>query len=191
MVAISTGGASKRHSALVGMSSCWGNHPDKTNYTTCNARTFLQPQLNKVCTATETAVLLPALELWFTCCFRQACPHPQADADGIISKCFVQTSVLCAAPHTQHSAESARQLGLLSLFLFCLFSRKFHRHRHQSHLCCVYFCLFSGKFHKNADVNLKDYVLFYANHLKASRYVTAVLVALQYRSIVCFAICFL
>jgi len=68
-----------------GMSSCWGNHPDKMNYTTCNARTFLQPQLNK------------------------ACPHPQADADGIIRK-----------------------------------------------------------FHKNADVNLKDYVLFYANHLKSS-----------------------
>mmetsp|Transcript_3630 Transcript_3630/g.8334 ORF Transcript_3630/g.8334 Transcript_3630/m.8334 type:complete len:669 (+) Transcript_3630:248-2254(+) len=30
-----------------GMSSCWGEEPDPTNTTTCNARTFLQPQLNK------------------------------------------------------------------------------------------------------------------------------------------------
>merc|ERR1711865_528232 len=69
-----------------GMNSCWGTHPDKTNYTTCNARTFLQPQLNK------------------------ACPAPKAESDGIIRN-----------------------------------------------------------FHKNADVNLKDYILFYTSQLKAER----------------------
>lgn len=31
----------------LGLTSVWGNHPDPTNHTTYNARTFLQPQLNK------------------------------------------------------------------------------------------------------------------------------------------------
>lgn len=30
-----------------GLGSCWGGHPDPMNATTCNARTYLQPQLNK------------------------------------------------------------------------------------------------------------------------------------------------
>lgn len=33
----------------LGYSSCWGDTPDPKNYTTFNARTFLQPQLNKAC----------------------------------------------------------------------------------------------------------------------------------------------
>jgi hypothetical protein len=35
------------------MDSCWGESPDPTNYTTFNARTFLQPQLNKASTRAE------------------------------------------------------------------------------------------------------------------------------------------
>jgi hypothetical protein len=31
----------------LGLTSCWGDVPDAANYTTFNARTFLQPQLNK------------------------------------------------------------------------------------------------------------------------------------------------
>eukprot|EP00457_Paulinella_chromatophora_P002642 gb/GEZN01002647.1/.p1 GENE.gb/GEZN01002647.1/~~gb/GEZN01002647.1/.p1 ORF type:complete len:475 (+),score=72.79 gb/GEZN01002647.1/:325-1749(+) len=31
----------------LGLSSCWGDKPDPTKHTTCNARTYLQPQLNK------------------------------------------------------------------------------------------------------------------------------------------------
>jgi len=37
----------------LGLSSCWGDVPQKSNYTTFNARTFLQPQLNKACKSTE------------------------------------------------------------------------------------------------------------------------------------------
>jgi hypothetical protein len=37
----------------LGLSSCWGDVPQKTNYTTFNARTYLQPQLNKACKSTE------------------------------------------------------------------------------------------------------------------------------------------
>jgi len=36
-----------------GMTSCWGDIPDPSNYTTYNARTYLQPQLNKACKSTE------------------------------------------------------------------------------------------------------------------------------------------
>ena len=36
-----------------GMSSCWGDVPQPGNYTTFNARTYLQPQLNKACKSTE------------------------------------------------------------------------------------------------------------------------------------------
>jgi len=36
-----------------GLSSCWGDIPQKSNYTTFNARTYLQPQLNKACKSTE------------------------------------------------------------------------------------------------------------------------------------------
>lgn len=32
-----------------GLTSCWGDVPQKGNYTTFNARTYLQPQLNKAC----------------------------------------------------------------------------------------------------------------------------------------------
>eukprot|EP00656_Telonema_subtile_P001057 TRINITY_DN10504_c0_g1_i1.p1 TRINITY_DN10504_c0_g1~~TRINITY_DN10504_c0_g1_i1.p1 ORF type:complete len:286 (+),score=85.09 TRINITY_DN10504_c0_g1_i1:124-981(+) len=70
----------------LGMSSCWGNSPNPQSYTTCNARTFLQPQLNK------------------------ACHTPQPDADGLIRK-----------------------------------------------------------FPSKADVNLKDYILFYSDQLTHSR----------------------
>jgi len=31
----------------LGLTSCWGDKPDPSNYTTFNTRTFLQPQLNK------------------------------------------------------------------------------------------------------------------------------------------------
>eukprot|EP01052_Picozoa_sp_SAG31_P031098 SAG31_NODE_3262_length_4482_cov_8.132101_3_plen_431_part_00 len=37
-----------------GLSSCWGSNPDPTSYTTYNARTFLQPQLNKAIRQGET-----------------------------------------------------------------------------------------------------------------------------------------
>lgn len=36
-----------------GLSSCWGDAPSPKNYTTYNARTFLQPQLNKACRRSE------------------------------------------------------------------------------------------------------------------------------------------
>ena len=32
-----------------GLTSCWGDVPDRKNYTTFNSRTYLQPQLNKAC----------------------------------------------------------------------------------------------------------------------------------------------
>merc|ERR1719401_2040006 len=36
-----------------GLTSCWGDVPDPKNYTTYNARTYLQPQLNKACKSNE------------------------------------------------------------------------------------------------------------------------------------------
>jgi len=36
-----------------GLTSCWGDVPQKSNYTTFNARTYLQPQLNKACKKSE------------------------------------------------------------------------------------------------------------------------------------------
>jgi hypothetical protein len=36
-----------------GLTSCWGDVPDPSNYTTYNARTYLQPQLNKACRSSE------------------------------------------------------------------------------------------------------------------------------------------
>jgi hypothetical protein len=36
-----------------GLSSCWGDVPNPANYTTFNARTYLQPQLNKACRKEE------------------------------------------------------------------------------------------------------------------------------------------
>jgi len=36
-----------------GLTSCWGDTPDPANYTTYNARTYLQPQLNKACKRDE------------------------------------------------------------------------------------------------------------------------------------------
>lgn len=36
-----------RHYVNEGLTSCWGDRPDPTEHTTYNARTFLQPQLNK------------------------------------------------------------------------------------------------------------------------------------------------
>uniref|UniRef100_A0A7S2MCS3 Endonuclease/exonuclease/phosphatase domain-containing protein n=1 Tax=Helicotheca tamesis TaxID=374047 RepID=A0A7S2MCS3_9STRA len=36
-----------------GLTSCWGDKPNPRNYTTFNARTYLQPQLNKACKSTE------------------------------------------------------------------------------------------------------------------------------------------
>jgi len=35
------------------LTSCWGDKPDPSNYTTYNARTYLQPQLNKACKSSE------------------------------------------------------------------------------------------------------------------------------------------
>lgn len=35
------------------LTSCWGDVPDASNYTTYNARTYLQPQLNKACKSSE------------------------------------------------------------------------------------------------------------------------------------------
>ena len=56
-----------------GYSSCWGDAPDPSNHTTFNARTFLQPQLQKATRWAETAtkgdcnlkdfVLFPSSEL--------------------------------------------------------------------------------------------------------------------------------
>jgi hypothetical protein len=37
----------------LGLTSCWGDRPNPSNYTTYNARTFLQPQLNKACKQSE------------------------------------------------------------------------------------------------------------------------------------------
>lgn len=36
-----------------GLTSCWGDKPQPSNYTTYNARTYLQPQLNKACRRDE------------------------------------------------------------------------------------------------------------------------------------------
>jgi len=36
-----------------GQTSCWGDVPQKSNYTTFNARTYLQTQLNKACKSSE------------------------------------------------------------------------------------------------------------------------------------------
>lgn len=36
-----------------GLTSAWGDSPQPSNYTTFNARTYLQPQLNKACKSTE------------------------------------------------------------------------------------------------------------------------------------------
>jgi hypothetical protein len=36
-----------------GLTSCWGDVPNPKNYTTYNARTYLQPQLNKACKSNE------------------------------------------------------------------------------------------------------------------------------------------
>lgn len=36
-----------------GLTSCWGDKPNPKNYTTYNARTYLQPQLNKACKQDE------------------------------------------------------------------------------------------------------------------------------------------
>ena len=36
-----------------GLTSCWGDVPNPSNYTTYNARTYLQPQLNKACKSTQ------------------------------------------------------------------------------------------------------------------------------------------
>lgn len=36
-----------------GLTSCWGDVPNPKNYTTYNARTYLQPQLNKACKSSE------------------------------------------------------------------------------------------------------------------------------------------
>lgn len=37
------------HYTQYGLTSCWGDTPNPKNYTTYNARTYLQPQLNKAC----------------------------------------------------------------------------------------------------------------------------------------------
>jgi len=41
------------HYVKQGLTSCWGDKPNPSNYTTYNARTFLQPQLNKACKQEE------------------------------------------------------------------------------------------------------------------------------------------
>mmetsp|Transcript_15531 Transcript_15531/g.17906 ORF Transcript_15531/g.17906 Transcript_15531/m.17906 type:complete len:586 (+) Transcript_15531:46-1803(+) len=38
-----------KHYAKFNLTSCWGDVPNPANYTTFNARTYLQPQLNKAC----------------------------------------------------------------------------------------------------------------------------------------------
>lgn len=38
---------------VLGYTSCWGDVPNPKNYTTYNARTYLQPQLNKACKSSE------------------------------------------------------------------------------------------------------------------------------------------
>lgn len=42
-----------KHYVSHGLTSCWGDTPQPSNYTTYNARTYLQPQLNKACKSTE------------------------------------------------------------------------------------------------------------------------------------------
>mmetsp|Transcript_21370 Transcript_21370/g.49306 ORF Transcript_21370/g.49306 Transcript_21370/m.49306 type:complete len:403 (-) Transcript_21370:826-2034(-) len=42
-----------KHYNSMGLTSCWGDMPDPKNYTTYNARTYLQPQLNKACKSSE------------------------------------------------------------------------------------------------------------------------------------------
>eukprot|EP00542_Grammatophora_oceanica_P011988 CAMPEP_0194027176 /NCGR_PEP_ID=MMETSP0009_2-20130614/1366_1 /TAXON_ID=210454 /ORGANISM="Grammatophora oceanica, Strain CCMP 410" /LENGTH=623 /DNA_ID=CAMNT_0038666143 /DNA_START=116 /DNA_END=1987 /DNA_ORIENTATION=+ len=42
-----------KHYVAEGLTSCWGDVPDPSNYTTYNARTYLQPQLNKACKKEE------------------------------------------------------------------------------------------------------------------------------------------
>eukprot|EP00934_Nitzschia_sp_Nitz4_P004156 Nitzschia sp. Nitz4//scaffold153_size53422//13539//19613//NITZ4_006760-RA/size53422-processed-gene-0.20-mRNA-1//-1//CDS//3329537259//4146//frame0 len=42
-----------KHYVSQGLTSCWGDVPDPKNYTTYNARTYLQPQLNKACKSDE------------------------------------------------------------------------------------------------------------------------------------------
>jgi hypothetical protein len=42
-----------RHYVSHGLTSCWGDVPNPKNYTTFNARTYLQPQLNKACKSDE------------------------------------------------------------------------------------------------------------------------------------------
>lgn len=42
-----------KHFTSMGLTSCWGDNPNPSNYTTYNARTYLQPQLNKACKSTE------------------------------------------------------------------------------------------------------------------------------------------
>ena len=41
----------------LGLTSCWGDVPNPHNYTTFNARTYLQPQLNKACKSSEKRAL--------------------------------------------------------------------------------------------------------------------------------------
>jgi len=41
------------HFVSKGLSSCWGDTPNPENYTTFNARTYLQTQLNKACKSSE------------------------------------------------------------------------------------------------------------------------------------------
>jgi hypothetical protein len=38
-----------KHYSSFGLTSCWGDIPNPSNYTTFNSRTYLQPQLNKAC----------------------------------------------------------------------------------------------------------------------------------------------
>ncbi|KAL7481631.1 hypothetical protein ACHAW6_007314 [Cyclotella cf. meneghiniana] len=38
-----------KHYLSFGLTSCWGDVPNPSNYTTFNSRTYLQPQLNKAC----------------------------------------------------------------------------------------------------------------------------------------------
>jgi hypothetical protein len=38
-----------QHYVSLGLTSCWGDVPNPSNYTTFNSRTYLQPQLNKAC----------------------------------------------------------------------------------------------------------------------------------------------
>lgn len=42
-----------QHYVKEGLTSCWGDVPNPKNYTTYNARTYLQPQLNKACKSNE------------------------------------------------------------------------------------------------------------------------------------------